>query len=119
MIYCKCNCIHAKHGKCEKEDVVINQLGCLNYDAKDDDVYDRVLDYYGYAEQTKKVLEELLELSIEIIDNSDKIADEIADVYNMLEQLKLIYNFDNESIAIVMERKMERTMERIRLEKEY
>lgn len=64
-------------------------------------VYRAAIYAWGAENQEKMVIEEMSELTKEICkhwrgrDNLDAIADEIADVTIMLEQLRLIYNLDS------------------------
>lgn len=60
-------------------------------------IYEKALADYGQKNQQSVAIEEMSELTKEIVknwrgeDNLDHIAEEIADVEIMLEQLKLIY----------------------------
>lgn len=62
-----------------------------------DTIYRRYVVHFGAEEQTRKAAEECVELSLELLHaldgraNMDKIAEEMADVEIMLEQLRLIY----------------------------
>lgn len=64
------------------------------------DLYQRVLDKYGFDAQMTVVIEELSELIKEICKNKrgnsnlDSIAEEVADVEIMCEQLRFIFQFD-------------------------
>lgn len=61
-------------------------------------IYERALAHYGAETQTLMVFEEMSELQKELckrargVDNIDAIAEEIADVEIMLEQMKLLHN---------------------------
>lgn len=119
MIYCKCDCINSQHGECTKEDVVIDILGCLSFISKDNDIYEQVLEHYGDEAQVKQMIEELKELSDELTvipRKRSKVMSETADVLNMIRQLNIIHEINNEELAREMERKMRRTLERIRKE---
>lgn len=64
------------------------------------EIYQRVCDTYGVDAQLTKAIEELSELIKEICKDksgegkSDQIAEEVADVEIMCEQLRFIYDFD-------------------------
>lgn len=79
--------------------------------------------YFGKENQIKKLKEELNELVAEcdriLENNTDKLdysfLEEVADVFNMLEQLKYLYN-DKEldkKVTQIRKEKNERTLERI------
>ena len=80
---------------------------------------EEILAHYGLDNQIHKALEELSELSCAILKNINKnapkqnILEEMADVYIMLEQLKIIYSFDNETLDDVIYYKIQRTIERM------
>ena len=82
----------------------------------------RILANYGDRNQKKKDLEELGELSLAIMDemycegSREHIKEEIADVYVMLEQLKMIYHITDMEVLEVMEYKVNRQLGRIRNE---
>ena len=67
------------------------------------DVFEKALQTYGGEHQQKKLLEEMAELQKEICkhwdgaQNLDKIADEMADVEILLDQMKLL--FQNSSLV--------------------
>jgi len=78
-------------------------------------IYKMVLDFYGEQAQKGKALEELQELQHAIISNDrQNVVEEIADVMNMLESLKLIYDISDYNIQSEMQRKMNRTIDRIK-----
>lgn len=67
------------------------------------DLMKKVIDVWGAKAQTLVVLEEMAELQKEILkninrdkDNIAEIIDEVADVEIMLEQLKYIYQIENQ-----------------------
>lgn len=66
------------------------------------------------------VIEELSELQKEICkdlrgyDRKEEIKEEMADVYICLQLLKEIYNFSDEDLEKMYERKMKRNIERIK-----
>jgi NTP pyrophosphatase (non-canonical NTP hydrolase) len=64
-------------------------------------------------------LEEMTELSMELLkninrkkSNESEIKDEIADVYIMLEQLKIMYDISEQELIELMENKLERLKRR-------
>lgn len=79
----------------------------------------KILDHYGEEHQIRKTIEELDELkeALEGGHNIEHILEECADVMIMLNQLSLIYDFDKSMINVMMEYKIERTLLRIREEK--
>lgn len=116
-VSCKCNCIYQDNNECNRDGILINQLGCLSYIQKEDDVYATVLKYYGDDIQIDKAISELNEL-IEAIDCGDPrdIAQEMSDCYNTFEYVKEVYNIENEELGNIMTAKMNRTLERIKKE---
>lgn len=74
----------------------------------------RVADYYRAKKQTVKAIEEIGELLAELgrrmngADNRDALAEEIADTYNMLDQLCYLHGIE-EQVQDIAEQKMERT----------
>lgn len=81
------------------------------------DVYKRALDEWGIELQADKSIEECSELIRELsrwhlgYTNEGDIAEEIADVEIMCEQLRL--EFDGDRIDEIKERKLERLSERL------
>jgi len=82
-------------------------------------IYKRVIEHYGKRNQLEKAVEELGELIDEVgkigtrLYSSDNLLMELADVQNMINQLKLIFNFSDAEVEKVMLEKMKRTIERI------
>lgn len=78
-----------------------------------------IIAHYGEEEQKLKAIEELTELQEALIKDSIKggfeyaIAEEIADVYVMLAQLKIIYGFSEDKIEEIKDYKITRTIERM------
>lgn len=74
---------------------------------------------YGIDKQLDMCIEEMSELTKEICKykrgkcNYDEIIEEIADVYIMLEQLKIIFNIDEKEIKNIAEIKVKRLNERL------
>ena len=81
-------------------------------------IYEDAIAMWGAENQEKMVIEEMSELTKEICkhwrgnDNLDAVADEIADVTIMLEQLQMIYNL-NDSVSMHMDKKIVRLQERL------
>jgi len=79
-----------------------------------------IIKNYGIQHQKLKAIEELTELSQAIVkdllkeDVIDNIIEEIADVYVMLEQLKIIYNIKEQKINNIASQKIERTLKKIK-----
>lgn len=75
-----------------------------------------IIDHYGSDNQLLKCQEELTELNLEVAKmylkkgNIDALKAEIADVENMLEQLKIIYNINSYEIDEIRLFKMQRTL---------
>ena len=87
-------------------------------------MYKKAIEHWGKEKQILKALEELDELKDEIYKdliegtiNKENLIEEMADVYNMLIQLRIIYNIRGSKIEAKMVEKMERTMQRIDSEK--
>lgn len=80
----------------------------------------KIIVHHGAFTQVNKAVEELIELSEILIKDVNKgeidkehLYEELADVYVMLEQLKIIYNIDEAGLQDIIDRKIKRTMERI------
>ena len=91
----------------------------------DMNAYEQAIAHWGKAAQLEKALEELDELKDEIyrdliegqVDRKG-LLEEMADVHNMLIQLRMIYDISRDEVEVVMDIKMKRTMKRIAEEKE-
>lgn len=79
---------------------------------------EKILRYYGEKNQIEKTKEELEEL-IEALDENDfaHIVEEFADVMVMLNQIAIMYAIDTDIIENMMKYKIQRTLLRIREEK--
>lgn len=81
------------------------------------DFYDKIIEHFGSNNQCIVAIEELSELQKEIckhlrdMGNVHNIAEEIADVSIMLEQLQRIFNCRSE-VELLKEQKIQRTTER-------
>ena len=79
----------------------------------------QIADHYGQYHQGIKTLEELGELQLAILgmlkgeDTLEHVTEEIADVYVMLLQLKYLFDISQVDVAVVMQRKIDRQLERI------
>ena len=69
-------------------------------------LFEKALSHYGPEEQIKMLYEEMAELQLAICkhgrgaDNLDNIAEEIADVGIMLDQMRLLFNVETRSREI-------------------
>jgi len=72
----------------------------------------QLANHYGRQAQTLKCIEEMAELTQALLKNTN-IAEEIADVEIMLEQIKYLYFIDNEEVGKIKDYKINRTLERI------
>lgn len=88
----------------------------MRYSRKD---YIKIIKHYGEASQHEKASEELRELDKEIWrymdtgDNATERLSELADVCNMLVQLQIMWDIHGDDLMAEMDRKMQRTLERI------
>ena len=86
------------------------------------ELYEKLINEYGDL-QVVVAIEELGELQKELCkslrgkDNKDKIIEEMADVYIMLDQLKLIFEISNPVIRAEKQKKLLRTKERLESDK--
>lgn len=77
------------------------------------------LEYYGNNPQVDVAIEEMSELIKELLknrrgkENRSMIADEMADVYIMLEQLKFIFGINETELRVNAEFKIQRLKNRI------
>lgn len=84
-------------------------------------IFEQAIKTYGEEAQVKMVLEEVAELQKEICklwrgrDNIQAIAEEVADVEIMLDQLKLILDIE-EDVQRFREKKITRLKERLGIE---
>lgn len=80
----------------------------------------KILKHYDPWQQRLKAIEELTELTEVLIKDTNKgvdrenIIDEIADVYIMLEQIKMIYHVDALELDNQINKKIERQLNRIK-----
>lgn len=85
--------------------------------SQNNDFYDQIIKYFGCKTQCVVAIEELSELQKEIckhlrgLGNVHHIAEEIADVQIMLEQLQRIFDCHSE-VELMKKQKIQRTTER-------
>ena len=91
-----------------------------------------IADHYGYEPQSRQLIEEMAELTVAInkawrktfdeidkipnIDDEEHIEEEIADVEIMLLQIKYLIGVGNEELLEIVEKKLDRQIERIKNE---
>lgn len=79
-------------------------------------IYDSALARFGIQAQVRKAVEELTEAAVELLHyldgrgNDDLVAEELADVEIMLEQMRLVFP----TLPLWKERKLARLEERLR-----
>lgn len=91
---------------------------------KDEELYAKAITSYGKQGQTDVAMEEMGELIQALIkyrrkenqENLEHIREEIADVQIMIDQLKIIYDWHDESISKIMAEKKQRLKERMESE---
>lgn len=74
----------------------------------------KIFQYHGLSTQLKKLSEEIFELQESILTGSNfvDITKEFADVMVLLNQIKAIYNLDEEEIKDAMKYKIDRQLKR-------
>lgn len=78
-----------------------------------------IANHYGVIPQVQKTIEELNELSLELVKiltkvgDKEAIIDEIADVNIMVEQLKILYDISPIEVSDRIDFKLNRQLERI------
>ena len=89
-----------------------------------DENLEKICQHYGIRKQLKKLSEEVFELQEAVIDNewdvdgnTDHIAEELADVMVLWEQIRLHYEVPIQVIQGIMKEKIERQLKRINEEK--
>lgn len=76
-----------------------------------------IINHYGADHQKDKLFEEMAELQKEVCKEKDgkgdiqHVAEELADVNIMLQQMQLIYGITDEQIEQVVQEKIERTLD--------
>lgn len=91
----------------------------MNFTISQKEQLQEIVNHYGHESQKAMLFEEMSELQKEICKdirnkrNVEHIAEELADVYIMLQQMQLIYGITDEQIEQVVQDKIERTLDRI------
>ena len=83
----------------------------------------KIVEHYGSKHQRYKAAEELSELQTLILQDANqngkvplsRMIEEIADVYVMLRQIEMIYEIDSRDIEPIIEAKIDRTLNRIKM----
>lgn len=77
----------------------------------------QIINHYGHESQKAMLFEEMAELQKEVCKelrgkgDIQHIAEELADVYIMIQQMQLIYGITDEKIEQVVQKKIERTLD--------
>lgn len=89
------------------------------------DMFERIIEEYGVENQLNKLVEEMGELTVEVMKlragehlNNDRVLNELADILNVALQILIVWNTDPYDIMERMYAKLERQMERIEKHKE-
>ena len=89
------------------------------------DMFERIIEEYGVENQLNKLVEEMGELTVEVMKlragehlNNDRVLNELADVLNVALQILIVWDTDPYDIKERMYVKLERQMERIEKHKE-
>lgn len=84
-------------------------------------LYEKAVDIFGETTQAYVCVEEMSELTKEILknfnrgkDNKEEMLEEFVDVLITLRQLQIIMKFDNEKIKETMNKKLHRLEERLK-----
>jgi NTP pyrophosphatase (non-canonical NTP hydrolase) len=89
----------------------------MNFIISQKEQLQEIVNHYGTDHQKDKLFEEMAELQKEVCKEKDgkgdipHIAEELADVYIMLQQMQLIYGITDEQIEQVVQEKIERTLD--------
>lgn len=82
-----------------------------------------ICQHYGIRKQIKKISEEVFELQEAVIDNewdvdgnTDHVAEELADVMVLWEQIRLHYDVPIQVVQGIMKKKIERQLNRMEKE---
>ena len=84
-----------------------------------DRVFSKAICRYGMSAQSVVAVEELSELQKEVCKamrgqlNKDNMTEEMADVWIVIEELKMMYNITDEDVRKVVHRKVKRLKERL------
>ena len=89
------------------------------------DMSERIIEEYGVENQLNKLVEEMGELTVEVMKlragehlNNDRVLNELEDVLNVALQILIVWDTDPYDIKERMYAKLERQMERIEKHKE-
>lgn len=91
----------------------------MNFIISQKEQLQEIINHYGSDHQKDKLFEEIAELQKEVCKEKDgkgdiqHIAEELADVNIMLQQMQLIYGITDEQIENAVQDKIERTIDRI------
>lgn len=95
----------------------------VNFMKVDKDKLNLIIEHFGRLHQVVKLGEEIGELNKAILNfengytrTNNEITEEIADVYLLLEQVKLMYGLDKNEIRTVMQMKTDRTIDKYNIE---
>lgn len=85
----------------------------------------KIIEHYGFTEQTRQAIEELNELAVAVNkmhrDHSRiamcNLIQEIADVEIMIAQLKIMFNISEADVSKIKGKKIERTLRKIEKDK--
>lgn len=81
---------------------------------------DKIFSFYGYNHQANKLVEECAELVLAIAkDDTENMIEEMADVTILIEQFVEHFANYKEKFEKIREHKINRTIERVRFEKEF
>ena len=78
----------------------------------------KIINHYGLAKQLKYIHTEYFELDEAVLSgDKEHIAEELADVLVMLNQIILYFGIDDAQLEVIAEEKVERQLKRIEEEK--
>lgn len=89
----------------------------MNFIISQKEQLQEIIDHYGADHQKDKLFEEMAELQKEVCKEKDgkgniqHIAEEMADVNIMLQQMQLIYGITDEKVEMEAQKKIERTLD--------
>lgn len=89
----------------------------MNFIISQKEQLQEIINHYGADHQKDKLFEEMAELQKEVCKEKDgkgdkqHIAEELADVSIMLQQMQIIYGITDEQIEQVVQQKIERTLD--------
>lgn len=89
----------------------------MNFIISQKEQLQEIVNHYGADHQKDKLFEEMAELQKEVCKEKDgkgdipHIAEELADVYVMLQQMQLIYGITDEKVEMEAQKKIEITLD--------